>query len=170
MTGLQFNETENEMWRAFAAGLAGLFESEQDSIFTGQGGVPALQVIDGDGSWKHYLQCRAPSALGGDTIGLVPCDKIIKCYRFRAGKLEWAHAVPRPENCQVVGGNTLFCDEPPVGYVAHVYEWDGGTKRFSYIGPLSQNSQPGAGYYVISLAPDGDDGNAGHPGPFLTIG
>lgn len=169
MSGINFNEGKTSIWRAFAAGLVGLFESEQNSIYTGAGGVPALQVIDGDNTWRGYLQCRAPSALGGDTLELEHCRTIVECFDYRTGYMEWGLETPRPTGCEVVGGTTLSCDTPPDGYAAHVYEWDGGTKRFSYVGPLDTNSQPGAGTYVISLAPDGNDAAAGYPGPFLTI-
>lgn len=169
MSGKEFNELSNEMWRAFASGVSGLFEYEQDSVFTGDGGVPALQVIEAADAWTGYLQARSPSGLGGDTLTVTACNKIVSCYDYRTGKMMWGHKIPRPENCEVVGGTTLSCDTPPSGYEAHVYEWDGSVKRFSYVGPLDTNSQPGAGVYVISIAPDNDDEDAGYPGAFLTI-
>lgn len=64
-----------------------------------------------------------------------------------------------------IDGTTLQAGTQPDGYTVNVYSWD--FVEFTLVGPLTENSQPGAGYYVLTLV--GDDGRVGLPSSYLEI-
>lgn len=69
-----------------------------------------------------------------------------------------------PINPRVEGGTTLAADGPDAPWTLAVYSWD--FEKFTRMGPLSENSQPGPGYYVI--VPERET-QTGYPSPFLQV-
>lgn len=86
-------------------------------------------------------------------------------YRAPRAYSVW-NGVPTPVGAAVSGGNTLVCDTPGDGFTPYVGKWV--SERFDILGPLSENNQPGAGYYIIVNMSDGD-GRIGLPSNILII-
>lgn len=140
---------KNELWQAIAAGLLNSWQAELVSI-TNQDSRNVLQIKN---VWPSWLLEKSWSATGNvisdTTLGQLYDEIPDKIYnpvirdQINLGK------PPFVTNATVTNGNTLTCDNQDTLYTTYVFSWDSGQREFTELGTLSENSQPGSGYYVL---------------------
>jgi len=154
---------QHEFWRVVASGL---FQSLLDDLVAVTSRDARHRLIEnGAFTGKLHRMCYDSLAyvVNGQTINL--------CWDYVADPVYNPHlrddVPPMVENATVSGGDTLTADTPPTGYTIYVYEWDYTT--FTEVGPLSENSSPGSGIYVLALVDDENPINVGLPSSFLNL-
>lgn len=163
---------KNEFWHAIAAGLLNVWQSELVAI-TNQ---DARNVLSMKNVWQSWLYEKSYGALGNvasdNTIGLVYSEIPDRIYNpvIRDQVTINPSRPPLVENASVSGGNTLTCTDPGASYETYVFEWDSSERTFTELGTLTDNSQPGAGYYIlVNTFSDNPGEKFGLPSLFLGI-
>lgn len=153
----------NEFWRIVASGL---FDGLLDDLIavTSRDGRQ-LMIENGAFSGKLWRACY-------DSLGYVVDQRSInECWNYVADPVYNPQlrddVPPMAEGAGASGGNTLVADVPPVGFTVQVYSWD--FTEFTLLGTLAENSQPGAGNYVLALVDDENENNVGLPSLFLEL-
>ena len=141
---------KNELWQSVASGLLNSWQAELVSI-TNQ---DSRNVLEMKRVWPSWLLERSWVAIGNvmsdTTLGQLYDEIPDRIYNPVIRDQVSLGKPPFVENADVTGGNTLVCDSPGDSYATYVFEWDSGNRTFTELGPLSENSQPGAGYYVLA--------------------
>lgn len=160
---------KNELWHAVSAGLLKAWKDELLAI-TNQ---DARSVLEMKSVWPAWLLEKSYSAVGNvisdGTLGELYDEIPDRIYDTTIRDQVTTGKPPLVENASISGGNTLLCDSPGSSYTTYVFEWDSGLREFTEIGPLSINSQPGSGYYVLSNTFTENTDEFGLPSAFLQL-
>lgn len=151
--------TQFEVWQIVASGLMEIMLERLEDILPRD----TRGTLERDGALPGWLRLEASK-----TLQYAPSMEAVgRCVGYVADVRydpRFSDQYLRPVNAAVVNGTTLTADTPEEPFALVVYRWD--FVRFSRLGPLAGNSQPGTGVYV--LVPESQTAQ-GLPSGYLTI-
>lgn len=160
---------KNELWQAVAAGLLNSWQAELAAI-TNQ---DSRNVLDIKNVWPAWLLEKSWAAIGNvmsdTTLGELFDEIPDRIYNPVIRDQVTMGKPPLVTNASTSGGDTLICDSPGTGYTTYVFEWDSANRTFTKLGVLTDNSQPGSGFYVLVNAFSENTDEFGLPSLFLQL-
>jgi hypothetical protein len=170
-------ELRTELIQAVAAGLLNAWRAELKSV-TVKDSRCVLEALDRS-SWPGWLRVESYASLGfvispqalSELMREIPSDARMYDPEIRDQVAAGRPPMPTYGGSDWPGVNndsgTLSVDDPGDAYTAMLFSWDAGDQEFTEVGPLADNSTPGAGTYVVRLKSDADI--LGLPSSFVTI-
>ena len=165
------NSVNTEHWYAWAVGLPQSWLAEILSVE----GHDTRRALERERAWPGWLMVKSAFALGY-SISQEARAKLMQEVPDRVYKpaIRDQGDVGKPElvrGADVVDG-TLVCNLPVAGNDTYVFEWGIDAMEFTLVGLLVENTQPPAGWYVLSNSitpPTGQDHIYGLPSLFLEV-
>jgi hypothetical protein len=149
---------KNQLWQAIASGLLETWRAELASITN----VDSRALLQSRGVWSAWLTETSWAAMGHvvteQTVGLLTDEIPDPVYEPVIRDQVSIGKPPRVTGAETAGGDTLIADDPGASYEVWVFSWDSGAQEFTEVGALSDNAQPGAGYYVLACTFAGNPG------------
>jgi len=165
------NSINIEHWYAWAVGLPQSWLAEILAVK----GHDTRRALERERAWPGWIMVKSTFALGysisHEARALLMQEVPDRVYKpaFRdqglAGKPDLVVNAS-------VAGNTLSCTVPVDGSDAYVFEWNVDDREFTLVGPLVENNQLPAGWYVLSnsmIPKAGQECIYGLPSLFLEI-
>lgn len=117
------------------------------------------RILKDRDAWRGWLSCESSKAMGhtvsNDVISQLYTEIPDMVYDVALREVEGRPSTPTGAGS--ADGQTIVCDSPGTGITTYVISWNSGTREWTEIGPLSTNSTPGAGNYVLVNRDDETD-------------
>ena len=165
------NSVNTEHWYAWAVGLPQSWLSEIVAVK----GHDTRRSLERERAWPGWIMVKSTFALGysiSHEARALLMQEVPDRVRKPAFRNQELAGKPNFVVKAAVDGDTLSCTTPEANHDTYVFKWNVDDGEFTLVGPLVENNQLPAGWYVLSnsmIPKAGQECIYGLPSLFLEI-